>query len=72
MSNSEKGRNKIKQETSTQYKVTGPISMADLENELQKGLQKGNLGSKSMHTIKGLNKLQTIKFLEQTQFLCQT
>ena len=32
MSNREKGRKKTKQETSTQYKVTDPISMADLEN----------------------------------------
>ena len=34
----EKGRKKTKQETSTQYKVTDPISMADLENiHLRKG-----------------------------------
>ena len=34
----EKGRKKIKQETSTQYKVTDLISMADLENiHLRKG-----------------------------------
>ena len=34
----EKGRKKIKQETSTQYKVTDPISMADLEHiHLRKG-----------------------------------
>ena len=32
MSNREKGRKKTKQETSTQYKVTDSISMADLEN----------------------------------------
>ena len=32
MSNKEKGRKKTKQETSTKYKVTDPISMADLEN----------------------------------------
>ena len=31
MSNREKGRKKTKPETSTQYKVTDPISMADLE-----------------------------------------
>ena len=38
MSTREKGRKKIKQETSTQYKVTDPISMADLENiHLRKG-----------------------------------
>ena len=29
-----KGRKKTKQETSTQYKVTDPISMADLEHIL--------------------------------------
>ena len=34
----EKGRKKTKQETSTQYKVTDPISMVDLENiHLTKG-----------------------------------
>ena len=34
----EKGRKKIKQETSTQYKVTDPISMVDLEHiHLRKG-----------------------------------
>ena len=34
----EKGRNKTKLETSTQYKDTDPISMADLENiHLRKG-----------------------------------
>ena len=34
----EKGRKKTKQETSTQYKVTDPISMADLEHiHLRKG-----------------------------------
>ena len=32
LSNREKGRKKTKQETSTQYKVTDPISMVDLEN----------------------------------------
>ena len=32
MSNREKGRKKTKQETFTQYRVTDPISMADLEN----------------------------------------
>ena len=32
MSVREKGRKKTKQETSTQYKVTDPISMADLEH----------------------------------------
>ena len=32
MSVREKGRKKIKQETSTQYKVTDLISMADLEH----------------------------------------
>ena len=32
MSVREKGRKKIKQETSTQYKVTDPISMVDLEH----------------------------------------
>ena len=38
MSVREKGRKKIKQETSTQYKVTDPISMADLEHiHLRKG-----------------------------------
>ena len=38
MSSREKGRKKTKQETSTQYKVTDPISMADLENiHLRKG-----------------------------------
>ena len=38
MSIREKGRKKIKQETSTQYKVTDPISMADLEHiHLRKG-----------------------------------
>ena len=38
MSAREKGRKKIKQETSTQYKVTDPISMADLEHiHLRKG-----------------------------------
>ena len=38
MSTREKGRKKIKQETSTQYKVTDPISMADLEHiHLRKG-----------------------------------
>ena len=38
MSNREKGRKKTKQETSTQYKVTDPLSMADLENiHLRKG-----------------------------------
>ena len=38
MSNREKGRKKTKQETSTQYKVTDPISMADLGNiHLRKG-----------------------------------
>ena len=39
MSVREKGRKKIKQETSTQYKVTDPISMADLEHiyTLKKG-----------------------------------
>ena len=38
MSVREKGRKKIKQETSTQYKVTVPISMADLEHiHLRKG-----------------------------------
>ena len=38
MSVREKGRKKIKQETSTQYKVTHPISMADLEHiHLRKG-----------------------------------
>ena len=38
MSVREKGRKKIKQETSTQYKVTEPISMADLEHiHLRKG-----------------------------------
>ena len=38
MSVREKGRKKTKQETSTQYKVTDPISMADLENiHLRKG-----------------------------------
>ena len=38
MSVREKGRKKIKQETSTQYKVTDPISMTDLEHiHLRKG-----------------------------------
>ena len=38
MSVREKGRKKIKQKTSTQYKVTDPISMADLEHiHLRKG-----------------------------------
>ena len=38
MSVREKGRKKTKQETSTQYKVTDPISMADLEHiHLRKG-----------------------------------
>ena len=38
MSVREKGRKKIKQETSTQYKVTDPISMADLDYiHLRKG-----------------------------------
>ena len=38
MSSREKGRKKTKQETSTQYKVTDPISMVDLENiHLRKG-----------------------------------
>ena len=38
MSVREKGRKKIKQETSTQYKVTDLISMADLEHiHLRKG-----------------------------------
>ena len=38
MANREKGRKKTKQETSTQYKVTDPLSMADLENiHLRKG-----------------------------------
>ena len=38
MSTREKGRKKTKPETSTQYKVTNPISMADLENiHLRKG-----------------------------------
>ena len=38
MSIREKGRKKIKQETSTQYKVTDPISIADLEHvHLRKG-----------------------------------
>ena len=38
MSVREKERKKIKQETSTQYKVTDPISMADLEHiHLRKG-----------------------------------
>ena len=38
MSVREKGRKKIKQETSTQYKVTNPISLADLEHiHLRKG-----------------------------------
>ena len=38
MSATEKGRKKIKQETSIQYKVTDPISMADLEHvHLRKG-----------------------------------
>ena len=32
MSSREKGRKKTKPETSTQYKVTDPISMADLKN----------------------------------------
>ena len=32
MSNREKGRKKTKQETSTQYRVTDPISMADMGN----------------------------------------
>ena len=36
--NQGEGKKKIKQETSTQYKVTDPISMADLENiHLRKG-----------------------------------
>ena len=38
MSVREKGRKKIKQETSTQYNVIDPISMADLEHiHLRKG-----------------------------------
>ena len=38
MSSREKGRKKTKLETSTQYKVTDPISIADLENiHLRKG-----------------------------------
>ena len=37
MSVREKGRKKTKQETSTQYKVTDPISMADLEHIHLKG-----------------------------------
>ena len=38
MSVREKGRQKTKQETSTQYKVTDPISMEDLEHiHLRKG-----------------------------------
>ena len=38
MSVREKRRKKIKQETSTQYKVTDPIFMADLEHiHLRKG-----------------------------------
>ena len=38
MSTREKGRKRTKQEASTKYKVTDPISMADLENiHLRKG-----------------------------------
>ena len=38
MSSREKGRKKTKQETSTQYKVTDPIFMVELENiHLRKG-----------------------------------
>ena len=37
MSVREKGRKKIKQETSTQYKITDLISMADLEHTPKKG-----------------------------------
>ena len=135
MSVREKGRKKIKQETSTQYKVTDLISMADLEHiHLRKGRSYSSkpppLSTKTweevrrekeerilkarrkralstplettstdamdteeaqeiskeivekaaereictvsnMHSIKELNKLQTIKFLRQIQFLCQ-
>ena len=132
MSVREKGRKKTKQETSTQYKVTDLISMADLEHiHLRKGrsypskpppmstkswevrrekeerilkarreralstplettstdvmdmeeaqkiskeiAQKAaerELKNRNMHNIKELNKLQTIRFLKQIQFLC--
>ena len=133
MSVREKGRKKIKQETS-QYKVTDLISMADLEHihirkgrsypsklhplstktweevrrekeqrilrarmeralssplettstdamdteeaqeiskEIAEKATERELRKQKMHSIKELNKLQTINFLRQTQSLCQ-
>ena len=70
MSNREKGRKKTKQETSTQYKVTDPISMADLENiHLRKGKYPSKPPTQSLKTweeVRREKKKRILKFPSET------